>query len=82
MGLETMDSNSSLVITCTLLGALGGLNIFILSLLLSQIRGLREDLKGVYKALNQKLDKDDFCRQIYHHSHNERGQVTIPASEI
>lgn len=83
-----MGTNAGLALTCTLVGIIGTLNIFVLSLLLSQIRGLREDIKGIYKSLDKKMDKEDVCKEtsriwqhVHHHSHNGGGRVVMPPGD-
>jgi hypothetical protein len=72
----------------TLLTIIGSLNVFLLGLLLWQIKGLREELRAVCDELGEKTDKRTFEREtanlwkrVHCHKHNNEGNVVIIGRE-
>lgn len=67
-----------------LLGIVGSLNIFVLGLLLYQIKGLREDIKAVCDELSGKTDTrifekeaNNLWKRVHGHRHDDRGNVVV-----
>ena len=70
----------------TMLTIIGSLNIFLLGLLLYQIKGLREDIRSICDELDSKTDTRIFEREtgnlwkrMHGHKHDEKGNVIVMA---
>ena len=59
------------------LTAIGSLNLFVLTLLLWQIKAFRDDIKGKVDKKEFIKEADELWKRVHGHKHNGEGRVVI-----